>query len=1181
MSNQNNQTQAGVESTVEFKSISNYKKNVNILNKLSYEDNQIYKDLTDYLKNFILGRDSDVKSNITAPIGRFYISDDKMDRVFDLLEKCHKSNIVLHFRELQLSDIEKKIGTGIMFDFDLLQKSDKNEINSVKFFDFVKRSLFIINKVVNTDKLTTNYVGIIAKQKLVYKEDKKLYKNGFHMLIPCIKLTRQAKKIVLNEMLNDELLNTIFENTFNNKLVDAFDIGSISVPVYYLHNCKEESTDPYKLIHVYNIENSYDGHQITHINGDSFMDSCNSVKEFSLNVNGSLLKKVFCDLREPYHSRMMSSYSTQNKKEIEKEEAMSAFDKYNSYVDDNLDYYKKIVLDILDAKRADDRNLWRNVIFAIANISFNLRPAFKELAKLFSMRSESKYDNIEFERMWETATNNRGDSKITINSLIFWAKEDNAEAYKKLLHKDIKTTIELDVFARDNKVLTGQLYQYHFAYYIYHLFKQKFIYDIGETEKDGNWYEFVLDSDSHKEGEIYKWRLERKPDNLLLFISNRLPIIISDIIDKAENRIKLEEDENTITYISNRMNKLRTSAQGLYKTEFKNGILKEAETLFRSRGFSDRLDNCDNVMGLANGVLELGKNPKLLTGYHNYPISLFSEVSYIPYNKHNPHVKKLLGVLISLFPDNEIDIFHYLMYYLCTSLDAKAKNSEILILTGNGCHSIDTPIKMFNGTIKKVQDIILGDKLMGDDNAPRVVQELFRGKDTMVRISPIKEKSFIVNINHILSLKFTNLIIIDKLDITWYEKNGIYQPIKKIKTLFCKKDLQEFKIRLLKDINVINENDIIDIKVKDLIKWESFWLKQEKLNLYKNASLDAFSIEILEEDNYYGFELDKNHRYVTGDGFVHHNSNGKSTLAELIKSVLGKYAAKVNMSVLTEQRNNSAGANEQMMVYKKARLAFYSETNKAEKLNCAMAKELTSQESITGRGIFEKQSSFRPMCNHLITTNYPFTVNTTDHGIWRRLKTYELKNKFCLNPDPENIYEKMADMTIAKEFAFNKEIKEAFLSILVEYYRDLYNNHNGELSNIDCPTIIRESALYRNQQDTLNRFICEYVIYSTSSEVCSSELADKYETWLLKNIGKNSVPERVEVNSQIMNSILIKYVKRTNTKIIFKGIRLLDDMLQQDILANDEIFLKEKLGLGDVEDMRNNYDLSRFNPLNL
>ena len=108
----------------------------------------------------------------------------------------------------------------------------------------------------------------------------------------------------------------------------------------------------------------------------------------------------------------------------------------------------------------------------------------------------------------------------------------------------------------------------------------------------------------------------------------------------------------------------------------------------------------------------------------------------------------------------------------------------------------------------------------------------------------------------------------------------------------------------------------------------------------KNSLMDSFKIELLEEDTYYGFELDGNHRYLTGDHIIHHNSNGKSFFAELIKSVMGKYGAKMAMSFLTEARGKSAGADEQLMVLKGARLAYYSETDKNEALNTAKLKEL-------------------------------------------------------------------------------------------------------------------------------------------------------------------------------------------------------------------------------------------------
>ena len=73
------------------------------------------------------------------------------------------------------------------------------------------------------------------------------------------------------------------------------------------------------------------------------------------------------------------------------------------------------------------------------------------------------------------------------------------------------------------------------------------------------------------------------------------------------------------------------------------------------------------------------------------------------------------------------------------------------------CHAIDTPILMYDGTIKMVQDIEVGDKLMGDDSTPRTVLSLANGEDDMYDVIPIKGDKYTVNSEHILCLKPTRL----------------------------------------------------------------------------------------------------------------------------------------------------------------------------------------------------------------------------------------------------------------------------------------------------------------------------------------------------------------------------------------------------------------------------------------
>ena len=84
------------------------------------------------------------------------------------------------------------------------------------------------------------------------------------------------------------------------------------------------------------------------------------------------------------------------------------------------------------------------------------------------------------------------------------------------------------------------------------------------------------------------------------------------------------------------------------------------------------------------------------------------------------------------------------------------KYNRGIVQAPTGCHIKGQEILMFNGRFKKVEDIKIGDKLMGIDSTPRTVLSLVRNKGQMYRVVPTKGDSFIVNEDHILSLVRTN-----------------------------------------------------------------------------------------------------------------------------------------------------------------------------------------------------------------------------------------------------------------------------------------------------------------------------------------------------------------------------------------------------------------------------------------
>lgn len=78
-----------------------------------------------------------------------------------------------------------------------------------------------------------------------------------------------------------------------------------------------------------------------------------------------------------------------------------------------------------------------------------------------------------------------------------------------------------------------------------------------------------------------------------------------------------------------------------------------------------------------------------------------------------------------------------------------------VVIAPTGCHRKGTEVIMIDGTFKKVEDVEVGDKLLGPDSTERNVLRLCRGRDTMYEIVPTKGQPFVVNSEHILSLKRT------------------------------------------------------------------------------------------------------------------------------------------------------------------------------------------------------------------------------------------------------------------------------------------------------------------------------------------------------------------------------------------------------------------------------------------
>lgn len=81
-------------------------------------------------------------------------------------------------------------------------------------------------------------------------------------------------------------------------------------------------------------------------------------------------------------------------------------------------------------------------------------------------------------------------------------------------------------------------------------------------------------------------------------------------------------------------------------------------------------------------------------------------------------------------------------------------NLGIIGAPGAGkCLGKDTPVRMYDGSIKMVQDIKKGELLMGDDSTARTVLGTCTGREKLYKIKQANGDAYIVNASHIISLK--------------------------------------------------------------------------------------------------------------------------------------------------------------------------------------------------------------------------------------------------------------------------------------------------------------------------------------------------------------------------------------------------------------------------------------------
>lgn len=212
---------------------------------------------------------------------------------------------------------------------------------------------------------------------------------------------------------------------------------------------------------------------------------------------------------------------------------------------------------------------------------------------------------------------------------------------------------------------------------------------------------------------------------------------------------------------------------------------------------AEEFDAQTNLMNFPNGTLDMDTGEFREHRLEDM-LSKITKVPYEPECKCDYFYKTLLTAL-------PLDIAVYLQRILGSCLTYTTKEKMFVVLYGKPyaakCLWKGTKVIKLDGRLCNIEDLNVGDKLMGPDSKPRTVLETTEGVGPLYKIKQFNGLDYVVNDAHILTLKKASWV--PKLKGERYNSGNYRRP---------------------RGI-LPNEPNIIDIPIPDYIKKSGRWRK--------------------------------------------------------------------------------------------------------------------------------------------------------------------------------------------------------------------------------------------------------------------------------------------------------------------------------------------------------------------
>ena len=183
-----------------------------------------------------------------------------------------------------------------------------------------------------------------------------------------------------------------------------------------------------------------------------------------------------------------------------------------------------------------------------------------------------------------------------------------------------------------------------------------------------------------------------------------------------------------------------------------------------------------------------------------------------------------------------------------------------------------------------------------------------------------------------------------------------------------------------------------------------------------------------------------------------------------------------------------------------ARMILTSETEQGQKLNENVIKDLTGQDPMRGRFLYEKGFDFDPVGKLWIVGNHKPLIKGTDDGVWRRPRLIHFTQKFEGASADRTLPEKLAAEASG---ILNWAVRGCLL---------------WQAEGLEMPGVMQAAVnAYKRDEDRLADFIEDETFDSPTGEIPNGVLYDRYKVhcedngahpWSSKALGKALREER-------------------------------------------------------------------------